>query len=246
MDKQELANNISSRSSIKDPTTDGFKEAGRKAAEIVMKKINKHFHDVRALNVLDFGAGSGRVAIPLANLIKMARFCCVDVDREAIEYLAIELGESCEASVNGYIPPLCFEDNSFDFIYSISVWSHMPEDLSMAWLKEMQRMVKPGGIVFITVAGKVVLDQFKKHVPGQWANVTIDAFNNDKFIYKEYPHIQSNEKHYPGISGKGSWGNTLIHKDYVYAEWGALFDILEFEPSGMNGQQDIVVLRSKH
>ncbi|MGH8468116.1 MAG: class I SAM-dependent methyltransferase [Gammaproteobacteria bacterium] len=245
MDKQELVKSISSRSSIKNTTTDAFRKTGRQAAEIVKNKINKHFHDLGVLNVLDFGAGSGRVAIPLASLINLRRFCCVDVDREAIEYLAMELGESCEASVNGYVPPLCFKDNSFDFVYSISVWSHMPEDLSMTWLKETQRIVRPGGIVLITVAGEVVLDHWKKHYPAQWSNVEIDAFNKQKFIYKAYPHIDSNEKQYPGISGKGSWGNTLIHEDYVRAEWSALFDILEFEPSGMNGQQDIVVLRSR-
>ena len=245
MDKEELIEKIKSRSSIKDPTSAAFAGAGSKAAAIVNKTVMQYVQSPNPLSVLDFGAGSGRVAIPLVTLLKMGRFCCVDVDREAIEYLAGELGEKCEASVNGYLPPLQFEDKSFDFIYSISVWSHLPEDLSLAWLKEMKRIVKPGGVVLITFGGVVVLEQLKKRFPDQWGNVTTEQFNKEKFLYREYVNIQKNEKHYPGIAGKGSWGTALIHKDYLNSKWAELFEVLKFEPSGMNGRQDVVILRSR-
>lgn len=245
MDKQDLVSRIKSRSAIKDPTTAAFESTGRLAAEEVHGRIKKYFPGRQDLAVLDFGSGSGRVAIPLARLLQTKRLCCVDVDREAVEYIALELGASCETGVNGYLPPLAFGDHSFDFVYSISVWSHLPEDLSLAWLAEMHRIVKPGGVVLITVAGETVLEHWKKTDAAQWQDVTVDEFNTRKFVYREYPHIQHNEKTYPGISGKGSWGNTLIHPDYIRAKWSHLFDILEIAPRGMNGRQDIVVLRSK-
>ena len=47
------------------------------------------------------------------------------------------------------------------------------------------------------------------------------------------------------IVGAGSWGTALIHKDYLNSKWAELFEVLKFEPSGMNGRQDVVILRSR-
>jgi len=44
------------------------------------------------------------------------------------------------------MPPMSYEDNMFDFVYSISIFTHLPEDMQFAWLQELQRITKPGGI----------------------------------------------------------------------------------------------------
>ncbi|MGO8670934.1 MAG: class I SAM-dependent methyltransferase, partial [Capsulimonadaceae bacterium] len=46
-------------------------------------------------------------------------------------------------------PHLPFEDNSFDFIYAGSVFSHM-DDLADDWFLEIRRVLRPGGILYAT------------------------------------------------------------------------------------------------
>jgi SAM-dependent methyltransferase len=50
-------------------------------------------------------------------------------------------------------PPLPFEDASFDLVYSISVFTHLDEEMQDAWLNELKRVLRPGGILIITVHG---------------------------------------------------------------------------------------------
>ena len=46
---------------------------------------------------------------------------------------------------------LSYEDNSFDAAYSVSVLEHIPDTGDTAAMRELLRVVKPGGIVVVTV-----------------------------------------------------------------------------------------------
>jgi SAM-dependent methyltransferase len=50
-------------------------------------------------------------------------------------------------------PPLPFEDNSFDLIWAISVWTHLTDN-ALPWLAEMHRILRPGGIFIPTYMGE--------------------------------------------------------------------------------------------
>jgi ubiquinone/menaquinone biosynthesis C-methylase UbiE len=52
--------------------------------------------------------------------------------------------------VNGLAPPLAYEANHFDFIYALSVFTHLPESLQTAWMSELARVLKPGGYLLMT------------------------------------------------------------------------------------------------
>jgi ubiquinone/menaquinone biosynthesis C-methylase UbiE len=61
-------------------------------------------------------------------------------------------------SVNASDPPLSFGAESFDFIYSISVFTHLPEEMQIAWLREMHRIAKVGATLVLTTHGDTLLD----------------------------------------------------------------------------------------
>lgn len=46
---------------------------------------------------------------------------------------------------------LAYEDNSFDAAYSVSVLEHIPDDGDSAAMRELIRVVRPGGVVVATV-----------------------------------------------------------------------------------------------
>jgi ubiquinone/menaquinone biosynthesis C-methylase UbiE len=52
------------------------------------------------------------------------------------------------AHTSGFAPPLHYSDDLFDMVYSVSVFSHLHPDDHGRWLKELSRVLKPGGLRF--------------------------------------------------------------------------------------------------
>lgn len=101
-------------------------------------------------------------------------------------------------------------------------------------------MLKVCGIAIITVGGTRTLDQWRKtHV--RWREITVADYEREGFLYREFTNLASSPESYPGVTE--SWGNALVHPDYVRTVWGRMFDVVALEPGGMNRNPDIVVLR---
>jgi SAM-dependent methyltransferase len=117
--------------------------------------------------VLDIGCGMGRMALPLTKFLKEGEYCGLDIIPFVIDYLTKNISTrfsnfnfiridthnqlyniNPSIQTNSFIFPL--PDNQFDFIFLISVFTHMlPEDL-INYLKEIHRILKTGGRCFIT------------------------------------------------------------------------------------------------
>jgi len=53
-------------------------------------------------------------------------------------------------SQNRLRPPLPFEDESFDCIYALSVFTHLREDTQFEWLTELRRVLRLGGYLIVS------------------------------------------------------------------------------------------------
>jgi len=54
---------------------------------------------------------------------------------------------------NNLRPPLNFLDNTFDFLYCISVFTHLSKELQLEWLEECFRVLRSDGIFLMSVHG---------------------------------------------------------------------------------------------
>jgi len=54
---------------------------------------------------------------------------------------------------NSLSPPLPCCDDGFDCVYNLSVFTHLSEEMHYQWMKELRRVVKPGGIIIFTTHG---------------------------------------------------------------------------------------------
>ena len=64
-----------------------------------------------------------------------------------------------QISQNELSPPLGYPDQKFDFVYAISVFTHPSAELQTAWLRELRRILKPGGRLLITTQGEGFRDR---------------------------------------------------------------------------------------
>lgn len=109
--------------------------------------------DLRSgLRVLDFGCSSGRVVRVLAAAFPDVDWHGCDPNAGAIAWAATNLpGVAFARSAEA--PPLEYDDESFDAVFAISIWSHLAEGAALAWLAEMRRVLRPGGLLLLTTHG---------------------------------------------------------------------------------------------
>jgi SAM-dependent methyltransferase len=102
-------------------------------------------------SVLEIGCGIGRVLRPLAPVF--GRLCGVDVSTEMIAQSRQWLAglQNVETRVNSGIDLEGFDDAEFDLVYSYVAFQHMPRPVFDAYLRESNRVLRPGGRLLFQV-----------------------------------------------------------------------------------------------
>jgi SAM-dependent methyltransferase len=99
------------------------------------------------IKVLDIGCGHGHIHPFLLHSDVPLKLSAIDVATTVVEE-ARQLNPAVEYRVyNGERLP--YEDESFDFAYTIAVMHHLPPPQWPAFLQEMRRVVRPGGMIAI-------------------------------------------------------------------------------------------------
>lgn len=180
----------------------------------------------RAQTILDFGCGPGRLATCLHERHPQAEIHACDIDAEAIAWARETLGDVATFHATPERPPLPFASASFDLICAVSVFTHLPEDLQHAWLAELRRVLRPGGLLLATKMTYAAYD-----LP---ARVKADGVAKGFAYWGDVA---------PTDGLPGFYRLAYHSHDYVRREWGRAFDVIYVGAHDLNGTQDAVVLR---
>jgi ubiquinone/menaquinone biosynthesis C-methylase UbiE len=127
------------------------------------------------VKILDIGCGPGQMIADLMQ--KRYELWGIDISEQMIDIAkrkcAINKPDSAVHFAVGNIEGLEFEDNFFDVIICSGVVEYLKDD--SRWIKELLRVLKPGGVLLINITNKYAI--------GNW---TIGAFNilkNVKLIF---------------------------------------------------------------
>jgi cyclopropane fatty-acyl-phospholipid synthase-like methyltransferase len=195
------------------PDAEEFVAMGKICATDIQAAVRKVGHELESFRrILDFGCGCGRTLIHMRSLAPNAEIEGTDINPVAVEWCKRHLSFAAY-SVNQPLPPTNYGEDTFDFIYAISVFTHLDEDYQFRWLAELQRVTKPGGIVVLTVNG---LDGDKE------------------FVF---------ERSYEEGLFPGWYQNTYQSRKHVFASFGRFFKVMDYIPRGMGEHQDVVVLK---
>ncbi len=178
----------------------------------------------RRCSILDFGCGCGRALAWFKRLYEFENFYGADIDCEAISWCQKEVPQVGTFICNDPNPPLPLPDECFDFIYAISVFTHLPEDMQFAWLEELNRVAKRGSYLILTVHGKDLFP--KKDAPKR------RQFEEDGFFYAVGD----------GTEGLPDFYQTAFHtQDYIRSRWNKYFEIKNIINRGLMDYQDLVI-----
>jgi SAM-dependent methyltransferase len=132
-----------------------FLHSGRLCSDSIRYALLKNGYKIEDFGaILDFGCGCGRVIRHWNALSKGHRIYGTDINPELIAWDQKHLNKIADFRVNGLEPPLNYPDGLFDFIYAISVFTHLTEELQYAWIDELRRVLKLGGLLMMTVHGE--------------------------------------------------------------------------------------------
>ena len=140
---------------------------------------------------------------------------------------------------------LPFEDESFDLVYSVSVFSHLDEALGDQWLRELRRVLRAGGVALLTVHGRHAFEQFRSGaVSTAWCRP--DAFTRpplaaSEFVFEPYLRSVWNRSDLPGIGAQ--YGLAFHGRDYLDERWSPALQVVDVRERAMTAWQDIVICR---
>lgn len=197
---------------------------------VVLEPVGKTIRDFRT--ILDFGCGCGRATRALARLHPDAELHGTDIDPEAIAWMNLHYAAFGSFSVAPHEPPLPYADNFFDFIFGISVFTHLPEVMQFSWLAELARVTQPGGYLILTT-----------HGPKHWQNLSSEIreiMDTKGFLFSDFGTNYGKSINLPDFY------QTSFHAhEYINREWSRYFEVVQITERGIDGHQDAVLLRKR-
>jgi 2-polyprenyl-3-methyl-5-hydroxy-6-metoxy-1,4-benzoquinol methylase len=203
-----------------------FLRSGRYGAQSLRDILLKNGIQIENFHaILDFGCGVGRVLRYWKNL-RGPEIYGTDYNPKLIQWCQANIPFG-KFQVNKLKERLEYEDEKFDFIYALSVFTHMTESQQFLWINELSRVLKPGGYLFITTHGDHYLDY-----PG--------LSPEDQIHYREGELVVLCADH------EGSNQCAAFHpQSYVRERMARNLSVIDFVPKGATGNphQDVYLLR---
>jgi SAM-dependent methyltransferase len=166
-----------------------FRE-GLDGAKFITAALERH-RSLTGASLLDWGCGPARVVRHLPGLLA-GRDCRIfgsDYNRQSIEWCRANIpGVTFKA--NGSEPPLDFPDQSLDALYGISVFTHLSAAQHEAWARELGRVLRPGGVAFLSTHGALFLFNLMPWEKREFENGNLVTRGHAKEGHRTYTSFQ--------------------------------------------------------
>jgi len=173
--------------------------------------LEKHTKINSSSSVLDIGSGLGRTALALTNFLsKEGSYHGFDVVKKGVDWCVNRISPDFPNFKFTYTPlyndlytssgkkatdfTFPYNDNTFDTIFSFSVFTHMQINEIQHYLSEIRRSLTPEGIAFSTF-------------------FIYDSSNEDFISSKKGFNFPINKKTYRLMDTKVTSGNIAIHEE---------------------------------
>ena len=208
-----------------------YAERGRNVISLVQETLavaGKEIEDVERW--LDFGCGYGRVLRFLLERVPPERVSASDVIAEGVEFCRSEFGVTALPSR----PELAsVRLGSFDFVYAVSVITHLDERNSVDFLRLLGESLTEGGIALFTTHGEwslAHLGHYGSEYEAQAAEIET-AVRERGIAYLRYDFAPDD------------YGITWHSQEFVEATMAELHAAelrpLLCKPRGLDGHQDV-------
>ena len=147
-----------------------------------------------------------------------------DYNPRLIEWSRKSLGQFAEFATNRLAPPLEYTDGMFDLIYALSVFTHLSMNLQCDWMAELARVLKPSGLLLITLHGDSRICQLEPEERRR--------FLSGQLVVRQ-----------PAAAGS-NWCGAYHPETYVRRTLARGYEMVDHIPGGArDANQDVYLLR---
>lgn len=198
--------------------------------------------------VLDFGCGWGRILRFFLRDVRQENLFGVDAWQLMIDTCRETMGVGQFDKVE-FRPPLPRAHEAFDLIFAYSVFTHMAEDVQLAWIDEFARALRPGGLVVLTVWGRGFIDYCEsvrrlgmRDIP--WHDKVASAFPDVPAAHRAYDDGRFQYVATGGGPGlpPDVYGEAVVPPAYIERHWTRHLELKEFTDDRAVAAQAVVVL----
>lgn len=201
-----------------------YRNSGISDAQAIGDIIERHV-DGSAISIFEWGCGPGRIIRHLqANLsrFQFVRLFGSDYNSRSVSWCATSLLD-IEFVENQLSPPIALPTHQFNFIYAISIFTHLSEKSIADWLGEMHRLLDDQGYFAFTTHGEKYFFCF---TPTQ-----IESFKKGNIVIRD-----------GGNEGKKLFG-AFHPKEWVESALSLNgFRVVSYVPEGFH-RQDLWIVR---
>lgn len=196
---------------------------------------------------LDFASSSGRVLRHFLAHEPTTTAIGTDIYANYIQWMRKYLPERGLYFQNTAVPHLPMEDASVDVIYGGSIFSHLDE-FEEAWLLELRRILKPGGVAFVTIMSDRVWDGLNPAHPVV-AHLTQNEHTSllngvaavgPEFFTGKMPDERVVLRH---VYAPTMNVHVFLSVPYIRRRWAQIMSVIDVIPEAHGPHQDGIVLR---
>ncbi|CAN5448893.1 hypothetical protein BH10BAC5_BH10BAC5_15310 [soil metagenome] len=140
--------------------------SGKKEAELLSGFIDEFSNGNK---IFDFGCGSARILRFMDP--KKYDLTGSDYNNEAIKWSSVNF-PLIKFIHNELMPPIDIRSSTFNFVFAISVFTHLSDEAQFQWLTELERITTDNGCILITLhgnrhSGKLTMEELKRFHTGR-------------------------------------------------------------------------------
>ena len=193
--------------------------------------------------ILDFGIGWGRIIRFFLKDVDINGLYGVDTDPALIEVCRQTAVPADVTLINarGLLP---YPDDKFDLVFAYSVFTHLPEDVHLHWLKEIGRTLKPGGLLVATVEPPRFLRYFltiqEENVRNSWEAFLCRVIKDQPNLFTD---LHSKGFAFIRYATHEDYGDCVIAPSFVHRYWTNYFQVIEYLDDPSRFFQAVVVAK---
>jgi SAM-dependent methyltransferase len=214
----------------------------------IVKEAQKR-HGRRPLDAaLEFGCGWGRIIRLFTRDVPPGSLWGIDCMSAAID-ICRSTNRLARFELTPTFPPTDVPSDTFDLVYAYSVFSHLSEAAHLAWLEELRRVLKPGGLLIVTTRPREFILMCAALREAQelpsWVAGTVVSFKDTAAALARY---DSGEFLFEPTGGGDEldasfFGEACIPQRYVADQWPRLLEVVDYIDDRSRCIQNVIVAR---
>jgi SAM-dependent methyltransferase len=194
-------------------------------------------HGIARDTFFDFGCATGRVLRHIGVAGGFGEVVGCDINRTHVDWVGRNLPSSIKVFQNTSIPSLPLPDESVDVVTAFSVFTHI-ETFDTTWLMELRRILRPGGIAWLTIHG----DRTWRDIMPTWPLYKALTTHPDYAKYSVYRSMPEDRIVFRWNSDRSYSANVFYTEAYIRQRWGRILTFKDLFPA-IPFFQDVVVMQ---